>query len=303
MNKPTKVFYLFFAISFIAASPAIGNNASVLLKIGDKAPDFTLNDPNGKPISLSSLKGKVVLLDFWASWCGYCKEANAELIPLYNTFKENGFEVFSISVDNKKDAWVNAIKNQNLPWPNHGSDLKGWEGCKVSQMYQVEVLPTTYLIDETGIIIGIALDEYDLEKKLNHHFFEQIRFYPNTATTKIFFTGKAKYEIIDSKGVSLLKGRDVEVDITGLDPGEYVIKYEDKTEKFTKRNNTQSPVTFYPERVDDKITMSREADFEIFNSKGKMVKKGKATVVEVAELQAGVYHLSIEGNMHSFLKK
>ena len=299
----TKIYVLAFVSSFLIISSALGMDKSSLFKIGDKAPDFTLNDPSGKSISLSSLKGKVVLLDFWASWCGFCKEENQELIPIYNTFKNHGFEIFSISVDNKKEAWVNAIKNQKLIWPNHGSDLKGWDECKVAATYGVESLPTGFLIDEHGIIIGTGMDAYDLEKKLNWIFFEQVHFYPYVATTQLFFTAKAKYEIEDSKGKVILKGKDVEVDISSLTPGEYTIRYEDKTDKFVKRNNTHSLVTFFPERVEDKITLSREADYEIFNSRGKSIRKGKGVIIELGKIESGSYHLSIEGNIHSFFKK
>jgi peroxiredoxin len=279
-----------------------GNDDKNLLSVGSKAPDFTLNDPSGKPISLASLKGKVVLIDFWASWCGYCKEANQELISLYSTFKPHGFEIFSVSVDSKKDAWINAIKNQKLSWPYHGCDLKGWEGCKVAQAYQVEVLPTTYLIDENGIIIGIGLDEYDLEKKLNYLFFEQIQFYPSNATSKIFFTGRAKFEIEDSKGKIVLKGKETEADISSLAPGEYILRYENKTDKFIKKNAASS-VTFYPERVEDKITLSRDAEYDIYNLRGRVVKKGTGTVIAVEDLQSGTYFLNIEGSIHNFFKK
>jgi peroxiredoxin len=281
---------------------AYAGDDKILLSVGSKAPDFTLSDPSGKPITLSSLKGKVVLIDFWASWCGYCKEANQELISIYNTFKPQGFEIFSVSVDNKKDPWVNAIKNQKLIWPYHGSDLKGWEGCKVAQAYQVEVLPTTYLIDENGIIIGIGLDEYDLEKKLNWLFFEQVHFYPRNPTSKIFFTGKVKFEIEDANGKVILKGKETEADISSLAPGEYVLKYEEKTDRFIKKSSGV-PVTFFPERVEDKITLSRDAEYDIYNNRGRVIKKGSGTSIAVEDLQSGVYYLCIEGVIHNFFKK
>jgi peroxiredoxin len=272
------------------------------LQVGDKAPEFTLTDPSGKVISLSSLKGKVVLVDFWASWCMPCRMANLELINIYKTFHPNGFEIFSVSLDSKKEPWVNAIKNDNLTWPSHGSDLKGWEN-KVAKLYGVDAIPATFLLDEKGVIIAKDVDDYDLEKKLTWLFFEQINYYPHIAASKLYFTGKTKFQIEDTKGTVLQKGKDLETDITGLPPGDYIINFDDKKESFKKIMIPHSLATFYPERVDDKIHISRKAEFEIFNERGKLVKKGEEEVIEVPEIPAGVYYLSIEGNVHKIYKK
>ncbi|HEY8401007.1 MAG TPA: redoxin domain-containing protein [Cytophagaceae bacterium] len=297
--KHTFTLALFLLITSV--SIAFGNRAK--LQVGDKAPDFTVTDPNGNTLSLSSLKGKVVLLDFWASWCMPCRMANLEFVQLYKEFQPYGFEIFSLSLDSRKIPWLNAIKNDKLEWPYHGSELTGWEGSKIAASYGVEAIPATYLINEHGIIIGIGLDEYDIEKKLKYIFFEQVNFYPQTATSKLFFTGKAKYEIIDTKGTTLLKGKAEEVDITGIPAGEYTIVYENKKEKFHKLINSQSLPEFYPTRVDDIITINRESDFEIYTTRGKLEKKGKGTIVDVTNLRSGVYYISIDGNVSSFYKK
>ncbi|MBO9699599.1 MAG: TlpA family protein disulfide reductase [Sporocytophaga sp.] len=271
-------------------------------KVGQKAPDFEIEDPNGKTIHLSDLTGKVVLLDFWASWCMPCREANPEVVAIYQKYHDKGFEIFSVSLDTKREAWLNAIKKDQLSWPNHGSDLKGWENA-VAELYEVSGIPATFLIDEKGFIIGTDLDEYDLDKKLNFLFNEQVQFYPQTAAGKLFFTTKAKYQIEDLKGNILLKGKSEEVDITGLAASEYVVRYEDKTSHFLKKVSDQSLVTFYPQRVDDKLTLSKNANFEIYNQRGKLIKKGAGAFIMVQDLASGNYYLSLEGTVSTFFKK
>jgi peroxiredoxin len=295
--------FLLLVLLELTLISAFSENKKIALKVGEKAPDFTILDPSGKSVSLSALRGKLVLLDFWASWCGYCKIANAEFIPIYNTYKSQGFEIFSVSMDIKKEAWVAAIKNQNLLWPYHGSELKGWDDSKLSEIYGVESLPATFLIDENGYIIDTDLDDFDLEKKLNWYYNEQIHFYPHVAVSKIYFTAKAKYQIEDLHGNVLLKGKDIEADISSLTAGEYKIVYEDKTDKLIKRNNTHAPITFFPERVDDKVTMSHEAEYTVYNHRGRPVKRGKTVFIEMADLPTGVYYLCIEGNIHRIFKK
>jgi peroxiredoxin len=132
---------------------------------GQKAPDFTMNDPEDKPVSLSSRIGsKLLLIDFWASWCNPCRQENPNVVKVYSEFHKKGFDVLGVSLDQKKEAWVKAISDDKLTW-THVSDLKYW-GNDAARLYAVNQIPSNFLLDDKGIIIGRNLRGDDLYKKV-----------------------------------------------------------------------------------------------------------------------------------------
>jgi peroxiredoxin len=132
--------------------------------IGMVAPDFTMNDPEGQPINLASFKGKIVLLDFWAAWCGPCRQENPNVVKLYQQYHNKGFEILGVSLDRTKEDWLKAIKDDNLTW-NHVSDLKYWQNA-AARLYGVNAIPQSFLLDKDGKIIAKGLRGEQLAKKL-----------------------------------------------------------------------------------------------------------------------------------------
>ncbi|WP_183575240.1 redoxin domain-containing protein [Mucilaginibacter sp. X5P1] len=133
---------------------------------GSIAPEFTLPDTNNNPVKLSSFRGKYVLIDFWASWCGPCRHANPSIVKEFNKYKSKNFTILGVSLDNTggKDVWLKAIHKDGLTWAQ-GSDLKGWNSG-VAKLYAVHGIPQNFLIDPDGKIIAQNLDEDGLESKL-----------------------------------------------------------------------------------------------------------------------------------------
>jgi len=144
----------------IAAFEAQTQKSSQLAE-GGILPDFTLTTPEGKPLSISSFKGKVVLVDFWASWCGPCRKENPNVVAMYKKLHAKGFDIYGVSLDDNKEKWLNAIKADGLVW-NHASDLKGWDN-QVAKQFGIDAIPFTILLDKEGKIIGKGLRGKELE--------------------------------------------------------------------------------------------------------------------------------------------
>jgi peroxiredoxin len=135
-------------------------------KQGQLAADIALPSVNGDTIKLSSLKGKVVLLDFWASWCLPCRATNKNLVKLYQKYKDKGFEIFGVSVDDEKAKWTSAIKKDKINWVQV-NDNTGWQS-KTLESWEIGAIPTSFLIDKEGKLLAMDLQGKELEKALKY---------------------------------------------------------------------------------------------------------------------------------------
>jgi thiol-disulfide isomerase/thioredoxin len=157
----------FFLVAALAAFTSCNNSSNVQTDVV-LAPELNLPNRDGENVSLNSMHGNIVLVDFWASWCPPCRAENPKIVAMYNRVKDmklpNGgkFIIYSVSLDDNKLAWVSAIQEDHLDWPTHVSDLKGWRS-KAAATYGVEAIPTNVLVDTSGAVLGRDLSTPEIE--------------------------------------------------------------------------------------------------------------------------------------------
>ena len=276
--------------------------ATTQVEIGELAPKIELNDHKGNARTLEEYKGRIVLVDFWASWCGPCRNSNPDLVEIYEQYTTNGFEIISISLDKDKEKWNKAISQDRLPWDGHLSDLKGWDS-QVIDNYGVQALPTQFLIDREGKIVAIDLTLEDLGDELENLLLNEAAIYPLHASDFVFMNVFTKYTVLDDKKKKIDKGFGDKIDITKLPNGKYNVVIGEKDHYFNKIDGEQNEISFYPTNVATRINLSKATKYEISNLQGKVIRTGEGSEVNVEDLHVGVYYINMNGVVGKFLKK
>lgn len=155
---------LFIFFSVLVGSASAVNAQAPIPNITDHRLDFRIAGIKGDSIQLSSLKGKVLLLDFWASWCGPCRFTNKQLVKLYNKYKDKGLEILSVSLDEKSTDWRKAVTKDKMVWMQ-GIDTGGWDAGSAIK-WQIDALPSSFLVNKEGNVVAINLEKDELEKKI-----------------------------------------------------------------------------------------------------------------------------------------
>ncbi len=303
-------FTLLFALLLAAGGFAVagGTNQTATLSVGDKAPDFVLTSVNGQPVRLSEHRGQMVLLDFWASWCGPCRMFNEDVRDVYDNYSKYGLEIISVSLDKDASKWKEAIETDRLHWPKHVSDLRGYDS-EVIRAYGIEATPTFILINEQGIITEITNDIFEIDMKLDYLMLKQVHAYPYRSTGRLNFTSKTRYKIFDLRGNEVLSGKDDHASVGHLPIGNYTIEYDGKRENFVRANPGSEKPAFVPQTATTKLTFlpeGHEYSYEILYPNGNSISRGKGTGVDLTKLplrKNAVYLVAIDGEVFRFLLK
>ena len=161
--KKMKILKTYFFISCITVI-TISARSQTIPNITDSRLDFSLPDIKGDSLRLSSMKGKVFLLDFWASWCGPCRYSNKNLVKLYDKYKSKGFEILGVSLDDREREWKKAVKQDKITWLQI-NDSGGWDARSAAK-WQVDAIPASFLIDKDGNVVAINVEKKELESKI-----------------------------------------------------------------------------------------------------------------------------------------